>query len=326
MTRTATRLITLIMLLQTKPHQKATELADQLGVSVRTIHRYINMLDEIGIPVYAERGPQGGFSLVRGYKMPPLWLTPEEAVAVYLGTGQIIEMWGELFSEAAQGALAKLENILPDEQLQEIALARQTLRATHMHRADFTHLTPTLKMLRDATHHSQRLVVLYQGRGKTEPTQREVDPYAIVHRWGWWYVVGYCHVRDAVRTFRVDRILELSPLEQTFQRPVSFDLDQYLETKLPDRQETAVVRLHFAPEAALMVHDDAAFWEATEEQPDGAVIVTLITPDLEWAARVALSYGPHAVVLEPPELCDLVYERVRATLAQYNNRPKGEEK
>jgi predicted DNA-binding transcriptional regulator YafY len=326
MTHTATRLITLIMLLQTKPHQKATELADQLGVSVRTIHRYINMLDEIGIPVYAERGPQGGFSLVRGYKMPPLWLTPEEAVAVYLGTGQIIEMWGDLFRDAAQGALAKLENILPDEQLQEISLARQTLRATHMHRADFTGFMPTLKTLRDATHHSQRLVVHYQGRGQPEPTQREVDPYAIVHRWGWWYLVGYCHVRAAVRTFRVDRILELSLLDQTFQRPVSFDLDQYLKTKPPARQKTAVVRLRFAPEAAFMVHDDAAFWENIEEQPDGAVIVTLTTPDLEWAARLTLSYGSYAIVLEPPELSDLVYERIRATLVQYTNQRKGEEK
>ena len=75
MSTTATRLITLIMLLQDQPNQKAAELAEKLGVSVRTFHRYIGMLDEMGIPVYTERGPYGGFSLVRGYKMPPLvWL------------------------------------------------------------------------------------------------------------------------------------------------------------------------------------------------------------------------------------------------------------
>ena len=88
----ATRLITLIMLLQRKPNQKAHELAEQLGVSVRTVQRYILMLDDMGIPVYAERGPYGGYALVRGYKMPPLVLTPEEAVAVYLGTGHLVQL------------------------------------------------------------------------------------------------------------------------------------------------------------------------------------------------------------------------------------------
>ena len=138
MSNTATRLITLIMLLQRQPNQKANELAEQLGVSRRTIQRYINMLDEMGIPIYSERGPYGGFSLVRGYKMPPLVFTPEEAVAVYLGTSLVEEMWGQLYRDAAQGALAKLDNVLPNDQPHEVAWARRTLLATHMHRTDFT--------------------------------------------------------------------------------------------------------------------------------------------------------------------------------------------
>ena len=80
MNNTATRLITLIFLLQSQPNQKAPlELAEKLGVSLRTVHRYFGMLDEMGIPVYAERGPYGGFSLVRGYKIPPLIFSLEEA-------------------------------------------------------------------------------------------------------------------------------------------------------------------------------------------------------------------------------------------------------
>jgi predicted DNA-binding transcriptional regulator YafY len=109
MSNTATRLITLIMLLQRQPNQKAAELAEKLGVSVRTVHRYIGMLDEMGIPIYSERGPYGGFSLVRGYRMPPLVFTPEEAVAVYLGTSLVGEIWGRMYRGAAQGALAKLD-------------------------------------------------------------------------------------------------------------------------------------------------------------------------------------------------------------------------
>src|SRR5512143_1735593 len=115
MANTASRLITLILLLQNRPNQKASELATKLGVSLRTIHRYFAVLDEMGIPVYAERGPYGGFSLVRGYKLPPLVFSLEEAVAIVLGTGIVEEMWGELYREAARGALAKIENLLPEE-------------------------------------------------------------------------------------------------------------------------------------------------------------------------------------------------------------------
>src|SRR5512142_3285366 len=96
----AARLVTLIMLLQRRPNQRAGELAAALGVSVRSLHRYIAELDEMGIPIYSERGPHGGFSLVRGYKMPPLIFTPEEAVALHLGAGLLEQVWGPLYGEA----------------------------------------------------------------------------------------------------------------------------------------------------------------------------------------------------------------------------------
>ena len=92
MTNTATRLITLIFLLQNQPNQKASELAQKLGVSLRTVHRYFEMLDEMGIPVYSERGPYGGFSLVRGYKMPPLVFTLEWAASTTLAYGPAVEV------------------------------------------------------------------------------------------------------------------------------------------------------------------------------------------------------------------------------------------
>ena len=95
------------MLLQRRPNQKAAELAGEMGVCVRSIHRYIAMLDDMGIPVYSQRGPYGGFSLVPGYKMPPLVFTPEEAVAVYLGTSQVGEMWGHLVRKQASATAAQ---------------------------------------------------------------------------------------------------------------------------------------------------------------------------------------------------------------------------
>ena len=316
MSTTATRLITLIMTLQRQPNQKAADLAAKLGVSVRTLHRYFGMLDEMGIPIYAERGPYGGFSLVRGYKLPPLVFTPEEAVAIYLGTGLVSEMWGQLYQESAQGALAKLENVLPDEQRNEIAWACRTLIATSMHRADPTRVSPFLEKLRRAAREQRRVNMLYQGTTSDKTTERQVDPYALVHRSGWWYLVGYCHLRQAPRTFRVDRIQSLEFLSQSFQTPEEFDIHAYLEKEFAD-QPIVRAKLRFKPEGAHIATSERSIWEALDENPDGSVDVTLSAPDLPWLASISLSFANLVTVLEPPELCEMVRDWARAVAEQY---------
>ncbi len=261
MTSPASRLITLIMLLQNRPNQKAGELAGKLGVSVRTLHRYFEMLDEMGIPIYSERGPQGGFSLVRGYKMPPLVFTPEEAVAVHLGTSLVGEMWGQLYREAAEGALAKLDNVLPDEQRREAAWARRSLVATGMHRADPSLLSPLLDKIRTGARQQRQVRIRYQGSTSDQTSERLVDPYALAHRSGWWYLVGYCHLRQGLRTFRVDRIQELELLSQKFQERENFDVRAYLEAWFND-QPAVRARLRFEPEAAYIATSNLATWES----------------------------------------------------------------
>lgn len=127
MSRVATRLLSLILLLQSKPGWKAAELAAELAVSPRTIHRYMSMLEEMGIPTYSERGPYGGFSLLRGYKLPPLLFTAEEATVLYMGAHLVREVFGQAYDEAVTAATAKLDNVLPDDLRAEVARARQSL-------------------------------------------------------------------------------------------------------------------------------------------------------------------------------------------------------
>ena len=318
MTTPATRLITLIMLLQRQPNQKAAELADKLGVSVRTLHRYFGMLDEMGIPIYAERGPQGGFSLVRGYKLPPLVFTPEEAVAIYLGASLVGEMWGQLYQEPAQGAMAKVDNILPDEQRDEVAWARRSLVVMGLHRADPTTLTPYLEKIRQGARQRRQIKMMYQGSTSLEATERQVNPYALVHRGGWWYLVGYCHLRQALRTFRVDRIQGLEILNQSFQMPEEFDARAHLDTVFED-QPVVRAHLHFVPEAAHIAVSNLSGWELLQENPDGSVEVILPAPDLYWLASLVLSFATWVTVLEPPALRALVREWALGTAALYQD-------
>jgi predicted DNA-binding transcriptional regulator YafY len=316
MANTATRLITLIMLLQRQPNQTASQLAQTLGVSIRTVQRYMTTLDEMGIPVYAERGPYGGYALVRGYKMPPLVFTPEEAVAVYLGASFLEQVWGRLYQEAAHGALAKLDNVLPDEQRREVTWARQTLLAIGMHWGNPNLSAPHLEKLWEAVHQQRRVRMSYRGRGQPEASQRDFDPYVLVHGWGWQYCLGYCHLRQGIRSFRVDRILKLELLDQNFEIPADFDLEAYVATESYFQPQVRV-RLYFAPEVALAALDNRAYWETLEEQPDGSIIVTFATPELEAAATVVLTYGYLGMVLEPEEVRELVRERAKAIVARY---------
>jgi predicted DNA-binding transcriptional regulator YafY len=313
---TATRLITLIMLLQNRPNQKAADLAVSLGVSVRTLHRYFAMLDEMGIPVYAERGPYGGFSLVRGYKLPPLVFTPDEATAVSLGTSLVEEMWGELYQEAARAALAKLENLLPQQQREEVVWARRALVTMGLYHPSLDAQAATLEKLRRALRESRRVEMAYQSLSASEPGTRQIDPYALALRAGWWYVVGYCHTRRGVRIFRIDRIQELSLLSEVFQAPADFDAREFmLQDALGQPQIRA--RIKFAKEVAHVALTNRAFWDGFEEQPDGSVIGTVSAPDLNWAASNILAYGPLVEVLDPPELRQLLRDWAQATANLY---------
>ncbi len=317
MSNSASRLLTLIMLLQRQPNQQAAALATALGVSVRTLHRYIKTLDEMGIPIYSERGPHGGFSLVRGYQMPPLVFTPAEAVAVLLGTRLVRELWGAFYHDAATGAAAKLENLLPDAQREEVAWAQRTLVATNLQRTTADEIAQPLTLLRQATRENRTVQLLYHGR-EQQHTQRLVDPYAIVQRWGWWYVVGYCHLRRAVRSFRIDRIGAIAATEEHFEQSADFELETYLKLEQASQAQQRV-QLHFAPAVAAAVRENRHQWAEMQAHTDGSITVTLFTPDLTWAASLVLAYNGLAVVLEPAALKTLVRERALAIARHYGD-------
>lgn len=316
MSKPANRLLTLILLLQRQPNQKASELAGELGVSVRTLHRYMRQLDEMGIPVYSERGPYGGFSLVRGYKMPPLIFSSEEAVVISLGSSLVTELWGPLYEQAARSAIIKLNNVLPDEQRQQIAWARRSLLAMNLHHPSLDVLAATLEVLRGAIRETHPVEMVYTSASAPEARKRALDPYALVNRWGWWYLVGYCHNHQEIRTFRIDRIQSARPLAGTFQVPDDFEARVFMEREFQG-QALVQARLRFSAQAAHLARINRSSWDLLEEQADGSVVVTMQAPDLKWAAGSILMYGPAVEVLGPQELRTLVGEWVRLLADRY---------
>jgi predicted DNA-binding transcriptional regulator YafY len=276
----------------------------------------MEMLDEMGLPIYTERGPCGGFSLVRGYRMPPLIFTPDEAVVLSLGAGLVEDLFGSLYRNAVRSALAKLDAVMPDDQRSEAAWARRALIASGAPRADMQQLAPHLETLRDGLREQRRVAMSYQNIGG-EPTQRELDPYALVFRQGWWYVVGFCHLRQAVRVFRLDRILKISVTPAGFETPQDFDPRAYLQ-ELFQTSASTEMSMRFQPQFAFLAREGHAAWDTMTDEPDGSVLVRVKVPDINWGASTALAYGPAVTVLSPQAVIVQLREWAQAVVAQYS--------
>jgi predicted DNA-binding transcriptional regulator YafY len=317
MTNVATRLLSLIMMLQSRPIWKAAEIADALSVSERTVHRYIGMLEEMGIPICSERGPYGGFSLVRGYKLPPLIFTAEEATVLYMGANLVRDVWGQTYGDAVTAVTAKLDNVLPDDLRQQVARAQQRLVVGGLTQRDYQPWERTIHTLRQCIGAGRCVRLLYRALGRQDDTERVVEPYALTLQWGWWYLVGHCRLRDALRTFRVDRIREATPLEDCFSMPRDFAVREYLERTMRDRLPYTV-EVHLAAEVAEGVRERHGHWMDITELADGSVTARFDVADLDWATGWVLSFGAAARVLEPEELIARVQTAAHGALKRYN--------
>ncbi|MCX5381892.1 YafY family protein [Streptomyces sp. NBC_00083] len=209
MTDTPARLLQLLSLLQTPREWPGGELAGRLGVSRRTVRRDIDRLRELGYPVQAARGADGGYRLVAGKAMPPLVLDDEEAVAIAVGLRAGAGHAVDGVEEASVRALAKLEQVLPSRLRRRVAnLQAATMPLSGAWRGDGATVDPrTLTTLASAVTGEERLRFGYVS-GDGTATKRLAEPYRLVSTGRRWYLVAYDVERGDWRTFRVDRITE----------------------------------------------------------------------------------------------------------------------
>lgn len=220
------RVLTVLELLQSRPSISGPELAARLEMDVRTVRRYIMHLQDVGIPVEANIGRHGGYRLRPGFKLPPLLFTEEEATAIMLGL--LGTSWLEIgqSSVAVEGAFAKVSRVLPLQ-------ARERLNAMSSHLHFFSphqEVRPDVSLfitLSEAIGQQQRVVMDYRSH-LDEVTHRKVEPYGIVGWDGHWYLVGYCCLRQDMRTFRLDRIQQVEALAESFERAEGFDCRAYV--------------------------------------------------------------------------------------------------
>ncbi|MDG4530626.1 YafY family protein [Streptomyces sp. AV19] len=288
----------MLELLQSHHRLGGAELARRLGVDERTVRRYATRLAELGIPVEAERGRYGGYRLMPGYKLPPLMLTGDEAVAVVLGllAGRRLGLPGE----AAESALAKVQRVLPAGLRDRVQALRETLEFTLEAREGTRPAADAVLTLAEATRERRRVRMRYRSwRGAD--SERELDPYGLVFHSGRWYVTGHDHRSGETRTFRVDRMLSVEPGTASFEPPADVDPVRHVLGSLasvPYAHEVEVVLEATLEDARDRVPPSIATLTATA----GGVLLRTRAESLDGMARFLAGLDLPFTIRTPDEL------------------------
>jgi predicted DNA-binding transcriptional regulator YafY len=319
----ASRLVNLLLLLQSRGGLTAAELARQLEVSVRTVHRDVEELSAAGVPIFAERGPLGGIRLVDGYRTRLTGMTADEAEALFLAglPGPAAQLGLGTVVAAAQ---LKVMAALPPELRSR---ASRIVQRFHLDAAGWFHAdeaVPHLDTLSSAVWDGRQVQMTYERGGG--PVERTIGPLGLVLKGGVWYVIGTSD--GQIRTYRVSRVVAATVLDDAVERPDGFDLAAYwTESSAAYERDapTIEVVVRIAEDQTWRIADvyGRAAVEAAERldepDPDGWLHLRL---KVSWPDEVAnrmLAIGPSIEVLEPADVRERVIAIAGRVVARYRD-------
>jgi predicted DNA-binding transcriptional regulator YafY len=317
----ASRLVNVLLLLQTRGRLTASELSQELEVSVRTIYRDVDALSEAGVPIYAERGPGGGVRLVDGYRTRLTGLTPDEAEALFLSglPGPAAELGLGTVVSAAQ---LKVLAALPPE------LRARASRVTQRFHLDApgwfrsAEAVPHLERLADAVWEGRRVEIRYRRADRSQ--NRAIEPLGLVLKGGIWYLVARSN--DAYRTFRASRVESVTLTEERFERPTDFDLaTHWTESTAAYERDLLQVEIEVLVDPQALDHLGGMLGESVRRtmrrprkpEADGRLRVRFRHESVGWAMENLLPLGAAVEVVAPDELRQRLLALATGVLERY---------
>lgn len=314
--RPTARVLTVLELLQSHGRMTGAALAERLEVNIRTVRDYVQTLQDLGIPVEAERGRYGAYRLRPGYKLPPLIFTEDEALALTLSLLLARQTGLATAAPAFEGVLAKVERVLPAATRERI----QAVERTIIFKNSALKATPSLLavVVLSSAIHTEHSVHLHYRSSRSQITKRTFDPYGVVYHEGFWYTIGYCHLRQGQRLFRLDRIEHAEIIDATFVLPPNFHALEAVQRALASVPR--VWQVEVLLETTLeQIQRQTRYPEAMFEETEGGVIMRVDVGDLPWMARFLAGLGIPLTIRRPLEL-RTVFRDYALTLANYADR------
>ena len=288
-----------------------SSLSEDCGVCKRTIYRYIDDLAQSGMPIYFDEAAQR-YRFASKTFLQPLTFTVAEATAL-VRCAQALGRSRNPLQRDLRCAQEKILDCLPFEQQKKVESGRTAVELRPA--AEPMEVCQDIfACVEQAIQQQRRLHIRYYTKSREEWTQRVVEPYVIVCRGGAWYLIAYCHLREEVKIFRVDRIDQAAILKQASEIPKNFSSEAFFAGSwFIEQGEPVRVKLRFAPEAARWVKESQYHpSQRIAEQPEGTLLFEVTVCGRREITRWILGYGSQVEVLEPAEL----RAAVRAELAK----------
>lgn len=314
----AGRVHDIIRLIEARHGMTIEELAEETGVTRRTIHRDLNAIHEAGYPLVGDlvNGRKVYRFLTRFKDVPPISFTLQELMTLSFLRSQLDFLEGTPFHQDMEAIFGKVNSVLPPRYAAHMERIAGVSLPLLQGRRDYRRVFQPLRELRDALIYQYRVTIEYRATGKRETAGYLVDPYTLIFHRGGLYLMGYAHNRNALRTFSVERIVSVRTEKERFELPADYRPQQQLRHAFGIVEEEAVsIRVRFSPSVAHAVRD--RIWHPTQrvtDEADGGVVIALEAGGSLEILSWVLSYGSHAEILEPPELrCEM--ERITAEMA-----------
>jgi predicted DNA-binding transcriptional regulator YafY len=307
------RLHAILTHLQSKKRVTAQEVADRFNISLRTVYRDVKALEESGVPVIGEAG--SGYTIMEGYRLPPVMFTQEEASALLLGAKLTEHLSDESIKKHFNAALYKIKAVLRTSDKEHMDQLNDNIAVLSRLPADDSagrYLMDLQKALGD----KREIRIRYQS-GKDAVTERNLEPIGLCHYGQAWHLIGWCKLRNNYRDFRVSRIQQLQILDNTFEPDTHPSLREYMETMISSSELQEVV-IRFEKTAARYLGNQKYYYGfVREEVTEDYVRMFFVTAHLEYFGRWLLMYTHHVTIESPEALCSLMKDLTEEVRQHY---------
>lgn len=310
------RLTAILIQLQSKRVVKAQEIADRFGISLRTVYRDVRALEEAGIPLAGEAGV--GYSLVEGYRLPPVMFTKEEAAALLFGAKLVEKMSDHSVKREFQSALYKIQAVLRLHEKDHLEILNAHVQVFRSPRPEGKFANHFLTDAQQAIVQKQVLWIEYFSNYKESFTQRELEPMGLLYYGQHWHMIAFCRLRHDYRDFRVDRIRQLRSLDQPFEVQAEHSLQTYLDRLArTENLEEAVVRID--KKVARYIQEEKYHYGFVSEKDLGDTVeIHFLTHCLEALGRWLLIVGPTTAIVKPESLTQTMQRLAREVYQHYS--------
>lgn len=303
------RIVSIHIQLQSKKIVRAQDLADRFQVSLRTIYRDIRTLESSGVPIVSEAGV--GYSIMEGYRLPPVMFTKEEAGSFVAAEKLMEQFTDDTLGAYFKSAMYKIKSVLRGGERDWIDAIESKVSINQTRELFNKEIPDGLEIIFESIAENTQLFLIYQSLHSDNPSERHIEPVGLFHEHNYWYLMAYCHLREDYRQFRTDRMKHIKRTTTPYMLEHGH-LDDY-RSERPEQEKTKIV-LRVDKQVARYMKSNTNYYGLIAEVPKGEEVeMTFMCSNIENDfARWYLMFADYATIIEPNSLKDRIRKIISA--------------